>query len=474
VFKATLQRAVRQRIEAVTFEHVATTAVFLLITLVSLLMPAQNDTWWQLRAGQEAWRSKHVLLRDTFSHTAFGNFWPNHEWLTQVLFYALYAVGGMPLLTIAMAVATVTAWLLIWRLTPAPERVKAFLFLFCLGAVTSAWSIRPQVLSTLFLSATMTLLIARRYFWLPLIFLLWANIHGAVVMGILILVTAVVATAVEDRASLRQLVPASLLCLGATLVTPLGLGFWPEIVTSLARIRRLGIHEWSPPTAAQTGTLPFWLFLAVFLSLLLTRLPKLRNSAAALPRGHLTLCLCALAMVPLALTAGRNVPPFLMLAVPAVAALAPSTRGIRRTALNVHSRFNFATIVAAAVAVCGTVTYAYVVPIERLGWAPLPQQSLQALRSCRGNLYNRYDEGGYLIWFAPEHKVFLDGRQDPYPETLINEQFEIEQTGQFEGLFSRYDIRCAYLPPESLVTQRLQHAGWTTLYRDRRVAVLAR
>ena len=35
------------------------------------------------------------------------------------------------------------------------------------------------------------------------------------------------------------------------------------------------------------------------------------------------MCACALAFVPLALTAVRNVPPFLMLAVPAIAALMP-------------------------------------------------------------------------------------------------------------------------------------------------------
>ena len=34
-----------------------------------------------------------VLLRDVFSHTAYGTFWPKHEWLSQTIFYALYAAG---------------------------------------------------------------------------------------------------------------------------------------------------------------------------------------------------------------------------------------------------------------------------------------------------------------------------------------------------------------------------------------------
>ena len=53
-------------------------------------MPAQNDTFWHLRAGFEAWHGGMPLYRDTFSHTAFGQYWPNHEWLTQAVFYAAY------------------------------------------------------------------------------------------------------------------------------------------------------------------------------------------------------------------------------------------------------------------------------------------------------------------------------------------------------------------------------------------------
>jgi hypothetical protein len=127
----------------------------------------------------------------------------------------------------------------------------------------------------------------------------------------------------------------------------------------------------------------------------------------------------------------------------------------------------------AAVLACGTVAYAYAKPIDHMRWAPLPQTSLTALRACPGNLYNRYDEGGYLIWFAPEHKVFLDGRQDPYPVDLVKEQVRIETTGDFERVFRRYDIHCAYVPAGSVVTARLSQAGWTPLFRDAQWAVLA-
>ena len=67
---------------------------------MACLMPMQNDTWWHLRAGQEMWTRGMVMLTDEFSFTAYGAEWPNHGWGSEVIFYALYFVGGLPLLDV--------------------------------------------------------------------------------------------------------------------------------------------------------------------------------------------------------------------------------------------------------------------------------------------------------------------------------------------------------------------------------------
>jgi hypothetical protein len=265
----------------------------------------------------------------------------------------------------------------------------------------------------------------------------------------------------------------------ATLATPLGLTFWTEIPRSLARIRQLGIQEWDPPRLATLSLIPFWLMAVVLVGLMVARVRKLSRDVEACRRGYLTICACALALLPLAFMAGRNVPPFLMLAVPAIAALikpgtSRSAGGVPMPVRARHRpRLNGAITAVAGMLVSGAVVYAYATPVDHLRWTPLPEASLAALRTCRGNLYNRYDEGGYLIWFAPDHKVFLDGRQDPYPVDLIKEQVRVESSGDFKPLFQRYDIHCAYLPANSLVSGRLSRAGWRTLFRDARWAVLA-
>ena len=64
--------------------------------------------------------------------------------------------------------------------------------------------------------------------------------------------------------------------------------------------------------------------------------------------------------------------------------------------------------------------------------------------------------------------MFLDGRQDPYPPELVLEHIRMETgAGDYQQVFTRHGIHCAYLPVSSPVAKRLGTAGWKALYRDR-------
>jgi hypothetical protein len=468
-------------IERFTFERLQVALLFLAIAVAACLMPAQNDTWWQLSAGREMWLAHRLLVTDTFSHTASGAFWPNHEWLSQLVLYAAYALGGAPLTTLVCAAAVTAAWALVWRLTPASTRVKFLLTVFVIASASTTWSPRPQVFSLLLVAAAAALLHRRQYGWLPLVFCLWANLHGAVLLGVALLGAAFLASLVEGHsvATRRRLVVYSALALLATLATPLGWRFWIEIAESLERIRQLGIDEWAPPRLTSLAQLPFWAALAALAIGVAMRGRAMLRAATTRREGDATLCAFALVLAPAALTAVRNVPPFLMLAVPALAVLwardvgGAEGFGKRDRPRQGRQIVNVAIAATATVAAVLTVTLAYATNAARLNWTPLPAASLAALDRCDGNLYNRYDEGGYLIWFAPRHKVFLDGRQDPYPPSLIRAQVSAESSGDVSELFARYGIRCAYVPAGSAVADGLTRTGWTTLYRDSVWTVLA-
>jgi hypothetical protein len=314
------------------------------------------------------------------------------------------------------------------------------------------------------------LLVRRRYWWLPLVFVAWANCHGGVLLGFVMLAAGLGVRTLMAPRSWWQAALIGFGCVLAATATPLGLSFWTEIPKSLMRIHLYPLDEWRPPTVMDRHELTFWLIAIVLCGLLLRNRHGLSRAAA----GDLTLYACALAVLPMAMLAVRNVGPFLMIAVPAVTSLVQVGRGpvARRDAQ--RPLLNRAIMSSAALAVGITLVWAYRNEIPHLQWAPVPPGALIALRQCPDNLYNRYDEGGYLLWFAPDRRVFLDGRQDPYPPELVLEHIRMETVGgDYKATFSRYGIHCAYLPTVSPTAVHLSASGWKTLYRDSQWAVLS-
>jgi len=120
------------------------------------------------------------------------------------------------------------------------------------------------------------------------------------------------------------------------------------------------------------------------------------------------------------------------------------------------------------------VTMSWTSPAQRLGWKPLPDAVVEAVNACPPNLYHRYDHGGYFTWFTPQQRVFLDGRQDPFPVELIVEHRARELAGDYRDLFDKFGIRCAALPTSSLVAANLQRDGWQQRARVDGWVVLSR
>ncbi|HVH27886.1 MAG TPA: hypothetical protein VM818_14050 [Vicinamibacterales bacterium] len=454
-----------------SFERLGTALLFLSIAVAACFSPAQNDTWWHLRAGEDIWTHHAVDLRDHYSHTADGAYWPNHEWLSQTLIFAGYRLGGLPLLTALVAALVVGAWWVVWQLTPGAGVLRLALFAFATIPSSIAWSLRPQVLTLFMIALTGLVLVRRWHLLLPPLFLIWANLHAGVMLGFAVLGGALLAAAVDERRWPVRLGVIVGCCVAATMLTPLGPSLWTEVPATLARTRPYGIMEWQAPGLLEPLFAPFWFLAAALVTSILAVRPWRE------PQTHAgTMIGAALAMLPLALSSGRNVPPFMLLAVPAIAVLwssrAPADR--RTPTRREHPLLNTAILGFFGVVGVATVGYTWISQSPRLGWHPLPPQAITALEACPEPLYNRYDEGGYLIWFLPKRKVFLDSRQDPYPSTLVQAQIQAEASGNYEELFDQYAIRCAFVATDTPIARRLAADGWNETYKGPAWSVLTR
>jgi hypothetical protein len=192
-------------------------------------------------------------------------------------------------------------------------------------------------------------------------------------------------------------------------------------------------------------------------------------------REDAALVAVSLAVLPLALRYSRNITPFILIAVPALSRLIVLPE---RAGSSSHRRERFglnAIFVAVCLFVCTVaVLRVWAVRAPRLAWVPLSQAVIAGIRACPGRLYNRFDEGGYVIWFAREAPVFVDNRQDPYPLPFLQEHLHSEQSGEYEPVFARYALQCAFLPTQSPTTHRLLAAGWAVTAQDHRWLVLRR
>ena len=119
----------------------------------------------------------------------------------------------------------------------------------------------------------------------------------------------------------------------------------------------------------------------------------------------------------LALGTRRNIPPFALSAVPLLGTLLKRQEAAAPQSAPERPRFNAVVLATAVLLGAFGVGAAWRTPLPPLGWNPVGDDLRRALTDCPGRLYNRYDDGGYVIWFAKDKKVFIDSRQDPFPKT---------------------------------------------------------
>jgi hypothetical protein len=452
----------------VGFDVFATRILYVITFALGCVATAQIDLWWLLRAGQDIWHTGRVPLTDHYSWTADGRDWSNHEWLWEAGAYALHAVGGMPLLAVwTGATVVATAWVMRHNSRAAGYVVPIVLGI-ALPLMSVSWTIRPQVTSMLLFAVTMLLLARERYRWIPPLFLVWANLHAQVVMGgVLLGLALVVALAdanrwrtAESRRRAVRLGVVTAASAAATLLTPLGPRLWTYVLDANGRPGQDRITEWSTAWDSWLGGV-YGSLLAATVIMALRRRDRLSAWRDRIP------AIAAVAMAPLAALAIRNIPFFVVAAVPLLMTLLEFRT---RQPIGLVSRWR-AALAGFVVLTSAAVVAAWVAAPPKLAWHPVPTGLATALRACPGPLYNDYDEGAALIWFVPDVKVFVDNRQDPYPASVIDASMGL-QPEDYPRTFARFGIGCALVSPASALVPALSRDGWTTTYEDSSSVVL--
>src|SRR3984893_8481627 len=258
------RRAARTRVAppAASLTHYAPAAVLLAILVADSNRHTDPDLWGHVRFGQVFIAGRHLLHQDTYSYSAAGHPWRDHEWLAEVVMAFVYNAGGVVGLKLWKFACTAIALLFVADTeasTGAPPTIQmAVLFAAAFGFLLQS-QLRPQMFTFFLLGALLALLARDNYrrgarLWLVVpLMALWANLHGGFFIGIAALALYSAVAALRDLAAGAgwrrgaQLSVLTVAAVAATLVNPYGAGMWETVAHALRNpYTRNAVNDWQP------------------------------------------------------------------------------------------------------------------------------------------------------------------------------------------------------------------------------------
>ena len=467
---------------------------------------SDGDTGWHLRTGEWILTHGTVPKVDIFSFTKAGEPWYAWEWLWDVIFGWMHLHWGMEAVVIASILVLCFTFALLFRLAARQSGnvlIAIVLTLVAMVASSIHWLARPHVFTLLFVVVFLAILERVRegqtklLWWLPLLTVVWTNLHGGFFVGIALVgtyaagewVAALFTPSAEERQnalkrSVRYVIAAAG-CFLASFVNPYGYHLHTHIVEYLREpYHREHISEFQ--------SVSFQFAPARFFEILLA----LGAVAAAWKvfRREYAHALSIILWAHLSLIAARNIPLFALLSVPFIAqslqslftaALnAPIAEWLRKAAAQLKQigdemgsmerigRAHLASMVpflAACILLCA--------PGASGKWKAeydkktYPEAAIQALGASQftSGVFTDDEWGDYLIYrLYPTGKVFVDGRSDFYKAEFGKKYLSVlDVRHDWEKSLRRYAVRTVLLPVASPLAGALKEsARWRPVYDD--------
>lgn len=413
------------------------------------------DLGWQLATGRWVVQHHRVFSVDVFSYTAVDRPWM-YPALSGVVFYLSFLAGGYGLLSWLGAIACAGTVALLLRNGSIPTAVLA---LMAVPLIANRTQPRAEMFTTILFAAFLGLLWshfrgARSTLWLlPLLMILWVNLHPGFAAGLLLCVAYIGTELLEFVSAhgrgaalhrLRGAWPWLAFTCAATFVNPWG----PYIYGTLARqVRAQGLHNlwvvewegvhlsWSSLQQALDWRDPqssFWWLAALAIAGSCIALWRKHWSAALLLCGSLffafwhlrlhSLFGCVVVLVggsifheyaqtisSSRLSGGRVRQRALIVLVIALAALA-GVRDVDLVSNRYYLRSNELALFGPGIS----------------SWFPERAVDFLQREKLPANLFNGYALGGYLSWrLFPAYRDYIDSRALPFGSDLFFRAYDL-------------------------------------------------
>ncbi len=446
---------------------------------------ADPDIWWHLRNAEVFVQSHSVVHQDFYSFTAAGSRWMNEAWLGELPYYFAWQWFGIRGIYLVMLAEVELILLGVFGLAYLESKnVKAAFCASWLAVWLATVSFGPRTLLAGWVCLLAELLILAQFkhgkdvtWLLPPLFVLWANLHGSWLIGMVIFgifcgsglpegVWGRVQAVRWTPAQFRKLALVGSLSVAGLFLNPYTyhLVFYPFNFAFQQKLNVNHVDEWvSLDFHGVRGKILFGMLAAtIVLALIRKRRWSLDELAVTLLGFYAAvtysrfLFLAAIVVTPMLAKELDFLPPY--------------HREIDKKWLN-------AILIIAMVAGC-----VLRFPTRQYLWRDTirnyPVKALSYLQQFHpeGRVFNDCLWGGYLIWNARQIPVFIDSRIDIFEYNGVFADYLDAMGGKNTlEILDKYGIRYVLYKQDSVVAYLLMHTpGWKVDYQDGTTVLLER
>jgi hypothetical protein len=440
-------------------------------------LTADYDLWFHLFIGNEIIANASIGRIDVYSFTAFGLPVINHEWLADIIMTGAYKISGAVGLILwrwMMVLSIVFCCLKLIRSRAANHLSQIVTYLCFVVVIAQGISFRVQLFSYLFLLLLLNVIYNKRIqrassstsgTIVTIIFLLWANIHGAFILGLLIWYIYLLEKYFTKTNDVNMYSVFILFTIPTiiTLINPYGINLWKFIYSELSNpISSQYITEWQH-FSFKARELPFLLIC------LMTWAAYFFSGKEKKPAELIILIIASI----MGFMAVRHTPLFVILTLPS---MAYHFDGVLNRMTNIMQSQRSSPPIATyfTALIIGFVAAIFIFYSVSQPWQirtdqdPLPSRSVAFLKenNFKGNLWSPLHWGAYALFHLyPNIKVSIDGRWAmlyPYDVMQDNMDFAYHGTnGRWKKLLEKYEADFALVEKDNTAIIEMKHdPGW--------------